>query len=160
MIHMRLLISLFAALACTSACLGQQSGASVQAIAPSVFSLGATMEDTYKVFGSPKQWHVWKSGHFLDSSVERDAALQVYGVRAVEDVYPRATSTNLYRIEVSWLPDETISRLRPTMRLRWLKMDVDKPAPATTLLADLPEAIEVCKSGGCDLYGVDINYQI
>jgi hypothetical protein len=127
--------------------------------APSAFSLGATMEDTYRVFGAPNQWYASIPGHLLNSRLERDTALKVYGVRAVEDVYMRQTSTNLYRIKVGWLPDENTSKLHPTMRLRWLKMDVDKPAPATAILAGLPEGIEICKDG-CDLYGVDINYQI
>ena len=71
--------------------------------APSAFSLGATMEDTYRVFGAPSQWYASIPGHLLNSSVERDAALRVYGARAVEDVYMRQTSTNLYRIKVGWL---------------------------------------------------------
>ena len=123
--------------------------------APSAFSLGATMEDTYRVFGLPSQWFASIAGHFLTSSVERDAALKVYGVTAVDDVYMRQTSTNLYRINVEWLPDRTTSRLHPTIRLRSLEIDVDKPAPATAVLADLPEAVKVCNAG-CDLYGIDI----
>jgi hypothetical protein len=133
-----------------------ESRAVAQANASSAFSLGATVDDTYKVFGPPSQWYASTSPgstHFLNSNVERDAALQVYGVRAVGDVYMRQTSMNLYRIKVAWLPDETTSRLHPTMRVRWLKMDVDKPAPAAVILGDLPEAVEICKTG-CDLYGV------
>jgi len=131
-------------------------------VAPSAFSLGATMDETYKVFGAPSQWYAYSAGsaHFLNSSIERDAALQVYGVRAVGDVYMRQTSANLYRIKVAWLPDETASRLRPTMRVRWLTKDVDKPAPVATILGDLPEAAEICKTG-CDLYGVaDGDFQV
>lgn len=81
--------------------------------APSAFSLGATMEDTYRVFGAPSQWYASIPGHLLNSSLERDAALKVYGVRAVEDVYMRQTSTNLYRIKVGWLPDETTFQTAP-----------------------------------------------
>jgi len=133
-----------------------ESRAVAQANASSAFSLGATVDDTYKAFGPPSQWYAWTppdSTHILNSNLERDAALQVCGVRAVGDVYMRQTSMNLYRIKVAWLPDETTSRLHPTMRVRWLKMDVDKPAPAAVILGDLPEAVEICKTG-CDLYGV------
>lgn len=74
-----------------------EGGASAQATAPPAFSLGAASEDTYRDFGLPNQWYVSRgrsSGSFLNSSLERDAALQVYGVRAVGDVYMRDTSTN------------------------------------------------------------------
>lgn len=116
-----------------------------------VFEFGATMDETYKVFGPPQKWFVFESGRHLNTIDEFRAASQVY--RAIADVYMRETPNNLYEIRVSWRPDTTSSRLRPTPKLYRLEVEVDKPGPPAALLKDFPEAAVICKSG-CDLYGV------
>ena len=85
------------------------------------------------------------------SAEEYSAGLSVWN--PIWDIYMRETKSNLYEIQLAYVPDTSKSRLKPTERLRGLTILVDKPATATRLLADLPEAASICRTG-CDLYSV------
>jgi hypothetical protein len=127
---------------------GQQAGPGAK-----LFQFGASADETYKVFGAPQKWWIYRTGRYIDTADEYVAAIKTFGSGMVEDVYMRETPGNLYEIRLSWLPDTSASRLRPTPRLHQLDVRLDKAASATSVLLDFPEAFEICKLG-CDLYGV------
>jgi hypothetical protein len=118
-----------------------------------LFQFGASADDTYKIFGTPQKWWNFRTGRYIDAADEYAAALKTFGSGMVEDVYLRETTGNLYEIRLSWLPDTSVSRLRPTPRLHQLDVRLDKAASVRSVLLDFPEAFEICKLG-CDLYGV------
>jgi hypothetical protein len=104
------------------------------------FTQGASRDEIRKVAGPPE------SSFSMDSAYTPGSKIDV-------DVYLRETPTNAYRVQVWYRLDTSASRLRPTPRAAELKIEIDRPASATTILKDFPEAAEICKAG-CDLYGV------
>lgn len=116
-----------------------------------VFNFGAARSEVTASFGRPDKWLAPIEGKYMNTVEEYSAALSVYN--PIWDVYMRETKSNLYEIQVGYRNDSSVSRLRPTQRLGSLDVLVDKPAPAAQLLADFPEAYDICREG-CDLYGI------
>jgi hypothetical protein len=116
-----------------------------------LFSFGATRADIVATFGRPNKWLAPLAGKYMLTADEYSAGLSVWD--PIWDVYMRETKNNLYEVQVAYVNDTSASRLKPTERLWGLTVLVDKSAPATQLLADFPEATDICKSG-CDLYSI------
>ena len=67
--------------------------------------------------------------------------------------YVRRTGSNEYALHLSYDLDDSESRLHPVMRLREVEIMIDRPRSLNALLADIPEAVELC-TRGCALLGV------
>ena len=66
--------------------------------------------------------------------------------------FTRKTSTNLYSIELHFVPDATASQLHPVDRLAGISFTVDHPSPPLEVLQDMPEAVDLCRDG-CEIFG-------
>jgi hypothetical protein len=113
------------------------------------FQIGALREDVFKVFGAPELFYAPQPGKYLHGPAEYKAAA---GVWAIDDVFMRKTATNAYEVRVQYMLDGRESRLHPQQRVTELVVVVDKPGPYREMLADFPEAKDVCASG-CKLFG-------
>jgi len=76
--------------------------------------------------------------------------------------YVRRTDLNEYELRLEFGQDDSESRLHPVTRLRRVEIAIDRPRPAKEVLADVPEALQLCDRG-CSLLGVvtdgNFNYE-
>jgi hypothetical protein len=115
------------------------------------FPIGAVREDVFKQVGTPEKFWAPEPSKYLHGLTEYKAALGIWA--RIDDVYTRETPKNLYEIRASYHFDTRESRLRPKERLTSLEILVDKPGTYREMLADFPEAKDICASG-CKLYGI------
>src|SRR6185295_9513222 len=66
------------------------------------------------------------------------------------DVYSRKTANNEYELRIEYSADVE-SRLRPTIRANRAWFIADKAVAAQGILADMAEAVDLCKDSGCRL---------
>jgi hypothetical protein len=113
--------------------------------------LGMSQEEVRKAFGEPSRYFSTATQRFLGSEVEAQAARQVSGPFDVEDVYEFTTALNTYEFRIWYLDDSRQSRFRPTMRVRSITFELDRPIQdVKQLLPDMPEARLLC-SQGCSI---------
>ena len=67
------------------------------------------------------------------------------------DVYYRKTTNNEYELRIEYSADMVESRLRPTIRADRAWFIADKAVAARDILADMAEAVDLCKDSGCRL---------
>jgi hypothetical protein len=104
---------------------GQRHDSSDQTLARGTFELGMTPDAASKSLGPPS------NGSYR---------------------YARRTDINEYELRLEFGQDDSESRLHPVTRLRRVEIMIDRPRPAKLVLADIPEALQLC-DGGCSLLG-------
>lgn len=114
---------------------GQRQGSSDQNLTHGTFELGVTPDAVSKNLGPSRH------GSYR---------------------YVRRTDVNEYELRLEFGQDDSESRLHPVTRLRRVEIAIDRPRPAKEVLADIPEALQLCGSG-CSLLGVvtdgNFNYE-
>ena len=71
------------------------------------------------------------------------------------DVYRRKTDNNTYEVQVKFSMDRTKSERHPEIRVISVIFEAQQPTTVLPMLHDIPEALELCKSG-CGMYGDNI----
>lgn len=110
---------------------------------------GMTRDEVRKQFGEPKNFYSRKTKRHYESGPEAFAAEQIVG--PLLDVYYRKTTNNEYELRIEYSADMVESRLRPTIRADRAWFIADKAVAARGILADLAEAVDLCKDSGCRL---------
>jgi hypothetical protein len=110
---------------------------------------GMTRDEVRKQFGEPKNFYSRKTKRHYESGPEAVAAEQIVG--PLLDVYSRKTANNEYELRIEYSADMVESRLRPTIRANRAWFIADKAVAAQGILADMAEAVDLCKDSGCRL---------
>jgi len=110
---------------------------------------GMTRDEVRKQFGEPKKFYSRKTKKHYESGPEAVAAEQLVG--PLLDVYYRKTANNEYELRIEYSADRVESRLRPVIRANRAWFVADKAVAARSILADMAEAVDLCKDSGCRL---------
>lgn len=124
-------------IAMLSALPAQQRAASSEA----TLRLGMTFEEVRGALGDPAGCYSrLDQKTFWGSDCE--SARPIYS--AIDDVYTRTTATNEFHIRVKYGLDRSRSRLKPDLRVQYLTFVVDRPAPASQFVSEIPELAALC----------------
>jgi hypothetical protein len=130
-----------------SACFSQQ--------ARPTFTLGMTVDEVRQRFGMPTRYYDVAEEHYLNTDAEAQIARKVSGDQMVDDIYDIKTSFNTYHFHTKYFYDQRQPPFGPTKKLVEVEFMMDKPvADVKPLLADFPEAVELC-SPQCTIFNED-----
>lgn len=110
---------------------------------------GMSRDEVRKQFGEPKSFYSRKTRKHYEPGPEALAAEQIVG--PLLDVYYRQTASNEYELRIEYAADLVESRLRSTIRADRAWFMADKAVAARDILADMPEAADLCKDSNCRL---------
>jgi hypothetical protein len=110
---------------------------------------GMTRDEVRKQFGEPKRFYSRKTRKHYETGPETVAAEQIVG--PLLDVYYRKTANNEYELRIEYSADMVESRLRPTIRADRAWFIADKAVVVRDILADIAEAVDLCKDSNCRL---------
>lgn len=110
---------------------------------------GMTRDEVRQQLGEPKNFYSRKTKKHYPAGPEAVAAQQLYG--PLLDVYNRKTTNNEYELRVEYSADVPESGLRPAIRVNRAWFIADRGVAARAILADLDEAVDLCRDSGCRL---------
>ena len=113
--------------------------------------LGMTRQEVRAKWGEPLECRYAYDEEECFDSGEYDWSKRK-AVLALEDIYRRETATSAYDILVQYHWDRRRSHSHPDIRVLYVEIEPEHPVPVRPTLRDLPEALELCRSG-CGMYG-------
>lgn len=107
--------------------------------------LAMSQPEAHRLLGTPQTWVV--ESRFLRTGIEYAAAVKVYGIESVHEIYYRRAPSNRYQVQIGYGFDESESRLNPKLRVWRFWINPDRVARTATLIKDFPEIGYACQTG-------------
>lgn len=108
-------------------------------------AIGASRAEVRAGIGKPEAVYAPDTDQYYPLSAEDSLMSLGFGV---EDVFERS-GLDAFRLTVSYEPDGSKSRLDPTDRVVSVRFMPDKEEPFREMLEHIPEAVALCREGGC-----------
>ena len=113
--------------------------------------LGIAREDVHRRWGPPTNTNrSLFTADDLASQAGFDRAWETKGL--LRDIYVRKTALNDYRVQLDYEPYESKGGAGAVIRLVTVHLDLTEPRTVLPSLRDMPEALELCRSG-CNMHG-------
>lgn len=113
--------------------------------------LGIAREDVHRRWGPPTNTN--RSLFTAEDLASQEAFQRAWETKGLlRDIYVRKTALNDYRVQLDYEPYESKGGAGAVIRLVTVHLDLTEPRTVLPSLRDMPEALELCRSG-CNVHG-------